>query len=828
MEYKKYSGTWTDTDIFPLVLINGHIRPYKSIIKIVEHNKELEAYLLGRFHDIDSETTFTEIIYRIVHNIEHVPHCPRCGKRIKLKSTKNDPRLRYTIFCDDCIPYSNEISDLEVGLHLNRENPQPVITDNIDDEFVLDYIISSYNKKNGSFVLKRFERYLEYLKVVQPYIYNYIINRFDDETENRMSIYIYRIINDINKVPKCIICGKPIRHDCRPGYNKLKYPAFCSEYCHTNAKISSDYLENEYIETTLEEAINISKHYNSVVGLANAEPGALACLYENNLIDECFPYREKYRQLLFSDIINEMKKYTYECDFRNEAPLDILTYAHFVNRATKGRLYNDFYSSAERALENYILSENKPRPYSEITIRNKDGYFVKKEPLTYYSEMRSYYNVRFGKNHEVIDIDVNYMIKYISERNICKHFMHDPTTGKYYADYAITSQLTQRSNIYYANGNLYVVGADAIKSISEENAHFSFYTDIIEKMMKPYPFENNCKTIDIEEFKREIVRQKWRNRYSEFFIEGSSDVINYDNKEQLDIARKWIESGHCPYEYPGCTMSPSEVSFWTFRGWSEEYARNKIKEFTQNSAILWNKNIKESEPQRYYEAQVMRPEYYIKRLGCSYEEALEHVRKLQKTRVCSLENYINRYGEEEGTRRFKERQENWQKTLKSKPDYDDIVARKSCGLFSPVSQELFDKIIEKMEKLYPGFADETHVHYATRDKEFYMRTYSGDGVLYDFVISKLKYNLEFNGEHVHPTPEVDNNVELQKTWRTPYGDTYEICHQKDMLKKQLIESKGFQQDIVWFKEYKSNPDACVNRVVSKLIQLYEKYKKSLE
>ena len=827
MKYKEYHGSWTDDDVMKFVLkSNGIIKNKKSIDTIVSKNKELEDYLLGRFKDIDDDTYYYEIVYRILNHIENVRHCPCCGKRILLKSSGHDKHLRYTLFCDDCIPFSKDFDDLEIGLFLNRENPQPVIKDDIDDDFILNYIISSYNETNSTVTFKRFERYLEYIKEVQPYIYDYIINRFDDETENRMGVYIYRIMNDINKVPKCPICGKPIRHDCRPGYNKLRYPVFCSNACCTNAKLPSIGTESEFVEMTLEDAINVSKKYNSVIGLAKSEPGALARLYENDMIDECFPYREKYRRLLFSDVIDEMKKYVYECDFRNNAPIDILTYAHFVNRATRGQLYNDFYGVAEKELDHYILTEGKPRSYSEISIIDNNGYFIKKEPLTYYNEMRSYYSdIRFGKDHESIDIDVNYMMNYMFKRGICKHFIYNPRNGKYYADSAVTSQISPRANIYYANGDLYVIGPDAVKSISEHNTQFSFYTDVIEKMLRPYPFENNCQTFDVNEFKSEIDKQKWRNRYPEFFNEGSSNTINYENKKQLEIAQKWIESGHCTSEYPGCSMCPSEIGFWTFRGWTEEYAKKRIEETNKKSFDNWRK-IKETDPQRYYESLVMRPEYYMKRLSCSYEEAMQHVRELQKQRVCTLENCIKRYGEEEGTRRFNERQEKWMNTLKSKPDFDDIVARKSTGLYSPISQELFDRVVEKMEELYPGFADETHVYYATRNKEFYIRTSEGDGVLYDFVISRLKYNLEFNGEHVHPTPDIDASTGLQEKWLTPYGDTYEKCHAKDAMKKQLIEDRGYMQDIVWYKEYCEDKNKCIERIVKRLITLYESYKNS--
>ena len=132
-----------------------------------------------------------------------------------------------------------------------------------------------------------------------------------------------------------------------------------------------------------------------------------------------------------------------------------------------------------------------------------------------------------------------------------------------------------------------------------------------------------------------------------------------------------------------------------------------------------------------------------------------------------------------------------------------------------------------MTEKYPEFSDKMHIYYATRNKEFFIRADNQKGAAYDFVITELKYAIEFNGEHVHPSPEIVNSKELQETWKSPYNISYEDARNKDLYKKKLIEDKGFELDYIWYKEYKSNPDACVNRVVSKLIQLYEKYKKSL-
>jgi hypothetical protein len=58
-------------------------------------------------------------------------------------------------------------------------------------------------------------------------------------------------------------------------------------------------------------------------------------------------------------------------------------------------------------------------------------------------------------------------------------------------------------------------------------------------------------------------------------------------------------------------------------------------------------------------------EYYLER-GYSEAEAKELIKERQSTG--RLDKFIERYGEEEGTERWKERQIKWQKTLNDKPE----------------------------------------------------------------------------------------------------------------------------------------------------------------
>lgn len=63
--------------------------------------------------------------------------------------------------------------------------------------------------------------------------YNYLLNRYDDNVsiteKTAVSESLYRLLNNINKAPKCKICGNPVNYTPARGY-----AVFCSKKCSNN------------------------------------------------------------------------------------------------------------------------------------------------------------------------------------------------------------------------------------------------------------------------------------------------------------------------------------------------------------------------------------------------------------------------------------------------------------------------------------------------------------------------------------------------------------------------------------------------------------------
>lgn len=109
-------------------------------------------------------------------------------------------------------------------------------------------------------------------------------------------------------------------------------------------------------------------------------------------------------------------------------------------------------------------------------------------------------------------------------------------------------------------------------------------------------------------------------------------------------------------------------------------------------------------------------EYWIEKFDGDIEKAKKHHNERQTT--FNMEICIEKYGEEEGMRIWKERQDKWQKNL--------LLNGNMKSGYSKISQELFDKIINY-------YSDDNSIYYATKNREIVMRCFeSNKNFQFDF------------------------------------------------------------------------------------------------
>lgn len=174
-----------------------------------------------------------------------------------------------------------------------------------------------------------------------------------------------------------------------------------------------------------------------------------------------------------------------------------------------------------------------------------------------------------------------------------------------------------------------------------------------------------------------------------------------------------------------------------------------------------------------------------KRSGCTLDYFIDKYGEIEGTlkydNVCkmkslNLSNFIRKYGEEEGKRKYR--------------DYWDVRPTS----YSKSSQELFWKI--KTDNCY----------FAEYNKEFGLNSKNGY-YFYDFVDTKLKKCIEFNGDYWHCNPKL-----YDSTHKTHYGYTAEDIWKKDENKINHIKSLGYDVMVIWESDYLNDTDNIIKKI----------------
>lgn len=168
---------------------------------------------------------------------------------------------------------------------------------------------------------------------------------------------------------------------------------------------------------------------------------------------------------------------------------------------------------------------------------------------------------------------------------------------------------------------------------------------------------------------------------------------------------------------------------------------------------------------------------------------------ISMSKTNTLEWFIEKLGEIEGNKKYKERNENLKINSHFVTHPEDIIT----GAFSKISQELFwilyFHIKESYAKIY--FAELNHEHSCETGP-----------YRFDFVVLDNKKIIEFNGDKFHPK---NLNEEELKNWKTPHGILGSTIFERDTVKKEKAEYNDFQLLYIWESEFKENRELTINK-----------------
>ena len=291
------------------------------------------------------------------------------------------------------------------------------------------------------------------------------------------------------------------------------------------------------------------------------------------------------------------------------------------------------------------------------------------------------------------------------------------------------------------------------------------------EMLKNYNKENNSQCI-------EYYIKRFPNATHEEHLEMLKNSINKriqirpDNTGENNPNHKSNTS-----EFERKTRSPKCIEFYErlYPTLSHEEHLEMLNKHINNVNEIMEDKTK----------QVKCVEYWINK-GYSKEESEDIISKSQIT--FSLETCINKYGVEEGIKRFEMRQQKWIKSLsKNFEKYGDGRANSS-----EFAYDMIGYICKFLNIKRPS-------------KEKYMTDKNGNHFAYDFCYDKKI--IEFNGNYWHMNPKIYKVTDINKTTHKTAGEIWEY----DKLKLKCAEDNGYKVLYIWEDEYRLSKDSVLKK-----------------
>jgi hypothetical protein len=238
--------------------------------------------------------------------------------------------------------------------------------------------------------------------------------------------------------------------------------------------------------------------------------------------------------------------------------------------------------------------------------------------------------------------------------------------------------------------------------------------------------------------------------------------------------------------------SPYTIEYWVRRGYTIDEAKYNIAIRRSYNIMYWTHKFGETVgKQKYYEFITKGSkgktasyetrcknkrciEYWVVTQGLSEEEGKNKLKQFQNN--TSLDKYIYRYGEVDGTEKFNDRQFRWQSTLNKKSDSE------KARINELKKSNSIDTIIKQ-------YGNDWMSVYLTRN--FYK-----DGVFKDIVLKAIQYNniddvieniTDISPKYIHLYRFLKNTL-IQYIFNVNV-DNIDIIHSKMMLKYGISDYK---------------------------------------
>lgn len=288
-----------------------------------------------------------------------------------------------------------------------------------------------------------------------------------------------------------------------------------------------------------------------------------------------------------------------------------------------------------------------------------------------------------------------------------------------------------------------------------------------------------------EEAKQTISKAQKKNSLNSPVVKKEDRQVLIDyyikrgySKEEGEIQRKLYCQKHSGWS----------KEYYIDKGFSEEEALLNVSEFQKQNALKFSKKNKEN-PEEYKARTETQLEYWLKK-GLSEEEAKLALKNRQQT--FTIDKCIERHGKEEGTKKWKNRQEKWKNTIFEKhgciANGMSISANKFIeDLINNIPDNLLDKCkFGKNEKFIKDF----------KTKKAYK---------YDFTFNDKI--IEYNGDYWHANPE--KYKDGQSISYPGNIKTVNEIWERDKVKNDLANKYNYDLLIIWESDYIKNKEKII-------------------
>jgi hypothetical protein len=232
------------------------------------------------------------------------------------------------------------------------------------------------------------------------------------------------------------------------------------------------------------------------------------------------------------------------------------------------------------------------------------------------------------------------------------------------------------------------------------------------------------------------------------------------------------------------------VEYWQSKGFSLEEAEYKKAEHIKKMQSVFQEAIR-NDPNQYVGRTPLELEYWTNR-GYSEEEA--KILRKERQRTFTLEKCISKYGEDVGTKKWKDRQTAWTISLHNNFKLEGD-GRSPQSIWA---KELIRVICNYFNLDIPA-----------KEKWISSKT-SNLRCSYDFTYNNKI--IEFNGDFWHANPIYFKSTELLPVQNILANEKWEL----DKQKIKLAESYGYEVLVIWESEYQQSPELIIDKCIKYL------------